>query len=84
MITGEREMTAHCRTPLPPPWRARIRARRTEMGLSQHALAQRIGGGMTQVGISTIERGARDPLVSTLLRILAALGLAVELVEESP
>jgi predicted transcriptional regulator len=55
--------------------------RRHTLGWSQDRLAAEIGGGMTQVNVGLIERGERDPLTSTTIRILAALGLALDVVD---
>lgn len=50
---------------------------RKNAGLTQEALAERIG---TSKGyISRIERGITTPTISTFYRIVAAMGLAVEL-----
>lgn len=51
---------------------AAIRAVRTEAGLSQAALGDRLG--TTQSVVSRWERGADEPRVGTLARILAACG----------
>ena len=51
---------------------ALLRARREQAGLSQYALAQRCG--MRAETISRMERGLRDPRLSTLVRLARALG----------
>jgi transcriptional regulator with XRE-family HTH domain len=50
----------------------RVRARREKLGLSQMALAERIGLHFTFV--SSIERGERNLSLSSLLRLAAGLG----------
>lgn len=52
-----------------------VRLLRTKAGLSQEALAERAGTDLTQVG--GIERGARNPSYTTLLRLAAALETSV-------
>jgi transcriptional regulator with XRE-family HTH domain len=49
-----------------------IRAARTEAGLTQAALAKRLG--TTQPVVSRWERGGDEPRLSTLTRILRACG----------
>lgn len=71
-------MTVHNSQPIPLLWRNAIRVRRAERGWSQAELAKRIGGGMTQVNVSLIERGERDPLCSTMVRIFAALDMELD------
>jgi transcriptional regulator with XRE-family HTH domain len=53
----------------------RIRGRRTFLGLSQAALAERAGVHRTQ--ISLYEHGLRMPLASSLIRLAGALGVSV-------
>jgi len=55
-----------------------IRAARRRHGIDQRTLARRAGTSQTQ--ISRIERSAVSPSVSTLERLLAALGERLELV----
>ena len=50
---------------------------RKNAGLTQEALAARIGA--TKGYISRLERGITTPNISTFYRIVAAMGLAVEL-----
>ncbi|MCQ2219705.1 MAG: helix-turn-helix domain-containing protein [Paludibacteraceae bacterium] len=50
---------------------------RKKAGLTQEALAERIGA--SKGYISRIERGLTIPTISTFYRIVAAMGLAVEL-----
>ncbi|HET6494685.1 MAG TPA: helix-turn-helix transcriptional regulator [Thermoleophilia bacterium] len=50
-----------------------IRRRRKEMGISQEALGERCGLHRTE--ISLLERAARDPRLSTLVRVARALRL---------
>lgn len=50
---------------------------RKNAGLTQEALAQRIGA--SKGYISRIERGITTPTIATFYRIVAAMGLAVEL-----
>ena len=50
---------------------AKVAARRTELGLSQRELAERVG--TTQSAIARLERGVRPPRIDTLLRIADAL-----------
>lgn len=50
---------------------------RKKAGLTQAALAERIGA--SKGYISRIERGLTIPTISTFYRIVAAMGLAVEL-----
>jgi predicted transcriptional regulator len=56
--------------------RERLHEARQHAGLSQTDLAERIG--MTQAGVSRIERGA-DPKLSTLEHYVAALGARLEI-----
>lgn len=56
-----------------------VRRRRREMGLSQKEFADRAGVETKQ--ISRIETGANEPKASTLLAIIAALGLDLRAVE---
>jgi transcriptional regulator with XRE-family HTH domain len=51
-----------------------LRATRKKMGLSQVALAQR--SGLEQGEISRIERGLRDPQISTVEKLAAAVEMA--------
>jgi len=50
---------------------------RRNAGLTQEALAERIGA--SKGYISRIERGLTTPTISTFYRIVAAMGLSVEL-----
>ena len=50
---------------------ARVRNRRERLGLSQEALAERAG--LHWTFISGIERGVRNPSLTTVLRVSAAL-----------
>ncbi|MBQ0089785.1 MAG: helix-turn-helix transcriptional regulator [Prevotellaceae bacterium] len=50
---------------------------RKNAGLTQEALAERIG--VSKGYISRIERGITTPTISTFYRIVAAMGLVVEL-----
>ncbi|WP_413252040.1 helix-turn-helix transcriptional regulator [Thermus sp.] len=59
-----------------------IREARRQKGLSQAELAKRIG--LTQSGISMIERGLIVPRLPTLLRIFRELELSVDLLKEDP
>lgn len=52
---------------------ARVKALRTRLGLTQEELAERAD--MHWTFISGIERGRKDPRVSTLGRIATALGV---------
>jgi transcriptional regulator with XRE-family HTH domain len=62
---------------------ARIRALRTERGLSQEEVARRTGIGLRSYG--DLERGrTRDPHYSTLRGIARALGVPVEELLEEP
>jgi transcriptional regulator with XRE-family HTH domain len=57
-----------------------LRARRLEAGLSQERLA--FASGLHRTEISLLERGARDPRLSTISRLAQALGTdAAELVD---
>ena len=71
-------MTVNNRRPIPLHWRNLMKVKRYQLGISQRELAEMIGGGMTQVQVSLVERGDRDPLVSTVLRIFEALGMVLE------
>lgn len=54
-----------------------IKARRKELGLTQHTLAL-----LSQVGINTIvsiERGSKSPSIDTLTKVADVLGLDVKL-----
>lgn len=60
-----------------------IREARREAGISQERLARRAG--TSQATISAYERGSKEPSVSTLSRLLAAMGQRLEMVgPESP
>ncbi|WP_030659693.1 MULTISPECIES: helix-turn-helix domain-containing protein [Streptomyces] len=68
--------------PSPPPDRvlarrrvigARIRAARTDAGLTQEALAERVG--IDNKTVHRIEYGTSDPTLSVLLRMADALGV---------
>jgi transcriptional regulator with XRE-family HTH domain len=54
----------------------RVKRRRNFLDLSQEALAERAGIHRTQ--ISLYEHGERMPLVSTLIKLAAALEISVE------
>jgi DNA-binding XRE family transcriptional regulator len=53
-----------------------VRAWRTEAGLTQTELAERIG--TKQQTIARLEAGGREPALSTLTRIAAALGGTID------
>lgn len=60
-----------------------IRARRTELGITQETAAHRCG--VHPVEFARAERGQRDLRVSTIVRIAAGLGVAAgELVRGLP
>ena len=59
-----------------PAW-AIIREARARAGLTQRALAQRAGKAQSE--IAKIERGRRDPTVSTLERLVHAAGFDLKL-----
>jgi HTH-type transcriptional regulator, competence development regulator len=59
--------------PSPTTFGARLREAREGQGLTQEQVAERSGVHATEV--SRIEAGKRDPKVSTLLRLAAALGV---------
>lgn len=50
-----------------------IRQLRTEAGLSQEQLAERVATDLTQIG--GLERGTRNPSYTTLVRVASALKL---------
>ncbi|KIX78815.1 hypothetical protein SF23_04405 [Streptomyces sp. MBRL 10] len=52
---------------------ARIRAARTDAGLTQEALAERVG--VDNKTIHRVEYGTSDPTLSLLLRLADALGV---------
>jgi transcriptional regulator with XRE-family HTH domain len=52
-----------------------VRRLRTNAGLSQEQLADRMATDLTQIG--GIERGVRNPSYTTLVRLAAALGKPV-------
>jgi transcriptional regulator with XRE-family HTH domain len=54
-----------------------IRQARTARGLDQATLARRAG--TTQTYVSRVERGKISPTVTTLTRLMAAMGLELEL-----
>jgi transcriptional regulator with XRE-family HTH domain len=56
--------------------RARIRRLRRHQGLTQEALCERAG--LSPDAVTRIESGSRTPTIDTLVRIAAALGVAVE------
>lgn len=57
-------------------WANGLRARRLALGVSQVELARR--SGLTQQAISYMERGVGIPRVTTMLRIVRALGTTIE------
>jgi transcriptional regulator with XRE-family HTH domain len=57
-----------------------MRAARTEAGLTQAALAERLG--TKQSVVSRWERGHEEPRVSTLVRVMQACGLSLSIVVE--
>ena len=63
-----------------------IRALRLESGLNQDEFAHRAGLHRSHIGL--VENGRRDPQLTTLFRIAAALGLTptqlLDIPEESP
>ena len=59
-----------------PAW-AIIREARARAGLSQRALAKRAGKAQSE--IAKIERGRRDPTVSTLERLVRAAGFDLKI-----
>lgn len=63
---------------MPPDVGQLIRTARDRHGLSQTTLAHRAG--TTQKQVSRIERGEISPSVSTVARLLAAMGERLELV----
>jgi transcriptional regulator with XRE-family HTH domain len=50
-----------------------LRAVRLDLGLSQEEIAER--SGVPQGEVSRIERGERDPRVSTVLQLAKAIGV---------
>jgi transcriptional regulator with XRE-family HTH domain len=62
---------------MPPDAGALIREARRRHGISQQTLARRAG--TTQKQVSRIERGDVSPSISTLARLLAAMGERLEL-----
>jgi transcriptional regulator with XRE-family HTH domain len=54
-----------------------IKLCRVSLGLSQEALAKKIGMSMSYV--SLIEKGKRDPAISTVEHIATALGVPISL-----
>ena len=51
-----------------------VRAARARLGVSQVRLAA--AAGMHRTEVSLLERGARDPRLSTIVRLARALGVA--------
>ena len=66
-----------------PAW-AIVREARARAGLTQRALAERAGKAQSE--IAKIERGRRDPTVSTLERLVRAAGfdLKIQFVPHDP
>jgi transcriptional regulator with XRE-family HTH domain len=64
------------------PLRARLKQVRKDAGLSQRALADRIGVSMST--ISMVESGSRDPAAGALEAWAAACGAKLEVVVEGP
>src|SRR5438128_2556518 len=62
--------------PCMPAW-AIIREARARAGLTQRALAERAGKAQSE--IAKIERGRRDPTVSTLERLVCAAGFDLKI-----
>ena len=56
--------------------RQRIKERRQALGITQKELADRVG--VSRPMIAMIESGEREPSLDTLVRILSALGLLLE------
>jgi transcriptional regulator with XRE-family HTH domain len=65
-------MTQHAAAGVQTRFGERLRARRQAAGLSQEGLAY--VSGMHRTEISLLERGARDPRLSTVVRLAEALG----------
>ena len=55
---------------------ARVRERRERLGLSQRALARRVG--VSVAFVSCVERGERLPSLETLARLADCLGLSLD------
>ena len=55
---------------------ARVRELRHDQGLSQEALAERAG--LDRTYVSGVERGVRNPTLSTIERLALALGISLE------
>ena len=60
----------------------RLAARRTALGLSQTAVAARMG--TSQPVVARLEGGDLDSRLSTLVRYAAAVGLEIDLVVREP
>lgn len=60
----------------PPRWRHRIREAREAAGLNQRQLARLAG--IEATNLNTLERGTRQPNVTTLLRIALALEIPLD------
>ena len=61
---------------------AALIAARRERGMTQQALAERVG--IRQSVISRIERGGGNPSLKTLERLAQGLGLRIELTADRP
>jgi HTH-type transcriptional regulator/antitoxin HipB len=59
-------------------WRGRCEGRRTDLGLSQVALARRAG--VSRKWISEFEAGNLSAEIGLVLRVLDALGMALDLI----
>lgn len=62
--------------PPPPPFGPRLRALRTQAGLTVSALA--IASGLHRTYIHALESGAKAPSWDVVLRLAGALGVGVE------
>lgn len=74
----EDRVTTKTRKPKPAPqtFGQRLRAAREAAGLTQAQLAERVGDGLTQGWVSTLERDQASPQLPMLRRLAAALELS--------
>ena len=64
------------RTGMPERLASRLKERRTELGLTQAELAERVG--VTRKTVNTVENGVFTPSATLAIKLARSLGLSVE------